>query len=58
MSKRDDPQLRVRIPQDLKDALDKIALKNDRTLTAEITRRLRDSLESEGVIPTPHQKTS
>ncbi|HDN5152684.1 TPA: Arc family DNA-binding protein [Salmonella enterica subsp. enterica serovar Birkenhead] len=45
MSKRDDPQLRVRIPQDLKDILEKLARENDRTLTAEITRRLRNSLE-------------
>lgn len=49
MSKRDDPQLRVRIPQDLKDALEKISRENDRTLTAEITRRLRESLEREGI---------
>ncbi|MCX8963221.1 Arc family DNA-binding protein [Erwinia psidii] len=50
MSKRDDPQLRVRIPQELKEALEKIAAKNDRTLTAEINRRLKGSLEDEGVI--------
>lgn len=50
MSKRDDPQLRVRIPQELKDALEKIASDNDRTLTAEITRRLRDSLEQENTL--------
>ncbi|PIJ50647.1 DNA-binding protein [Erwinia sp. OLTSP20] len=49
MSKRDDPQLRVRIPQELKDALEKTAADNDRTLTAEITRRLRESLEQDGV---------
>lgn len=49
MSKRDDPQLRVRIPQDLKDALEKAAKENDRTLTAEITRRLRESLEKDVV---------
>ncbi|MBC3251247.1 Arc family DNA-binding protein [Serratia fonticola] len=45
MSKRDDPQLRVRIPQDLKNALEKAARENGRTLTAEITRRLIKSLE-------------
>ncbi|EON4226460.1 Arc family DNA-binding protein [Escherichia coli] len=49
MSKREDPQLRVRIPQDLKDALEKSARENDRTLTAEITRRLRESLERDGI---------
>lgn len=53
MSKRDDPQLRVRIPQDLKDVLEKLARENDRTLTAEITRRLRNSLEER--IPIPPQ---
>ncbi|WP_071998261.1 MULTISPECIES: Arc family DNA-binding protein [unclassified Serratia (in: enterobacteria)] len=43
------PQLRVRIPQELKDALETIANKNDRTFTAEVIRRLRKSLEDEGV---------
>jgi predicted transcriptional regulator len=47
VSKREDPQLRVRIPQDLKDALEAVAKKNDRTFTAEITRRLHESLEKE-----------
>jgi predicted transcriptional regulator len=47
MGKREDPQLRVRIPQDLKDTLEKIARENDRTLTAEITRRLRDSIKKD-----------
>lgn len=46
---RDAPQLRVRIPQELKDALDKISNQNDRTLTAEIIRRLRESLERDGI---------
>lgn len=50
MSARNDPQLRTRIPQELKDALEKSALQNDRTLTAEITRRLRESLERDGII--------
>lgn len=56
MSKRDDPQLRVRIPQEIKDALDKIASDNDRTLTAEITRRLRESLERDTPTSVPRQK--
>ena len=51
MGKREDPQLRVRISQDLKDALEKLARENDRTLTAEITRRLRNSLEERTAIP-------
>ncbi|EAQ9807299.1 Arc family DNA-binding protein [Salmonella enterica] len=50
MGKREDPQLRVRIPQDLKDLLEKSAKDNDRTLTAEITRRLRKSLEDDFAI--------
>ncbi|MDC9589684.1 Arc family DNA-binding protein [Xenorhabdus sp. XENO-10] len=49
MSTRADPQLRARIPQGLKEALEKSALQNDRTLTAEITRRLKESLERDGV---------
>lgn len=49
VSKRDDPQLRVRIPQELKEALEKIASENDRTFTAEVNRRLRKSLEDEYV---------
>lgn len=52
MSTRSDPQLRARIPQELKEALEKSALQNDRTLTAEITRRLRESLERDGIIYT------
>lgn len=47
---REMPQLRVRIPQELKDALEKTAVDNDRTLTAEITRRLRESLEQENTL--------
>ncbi|MGL9722126.1 Arc family DNA-binding protein [Symbiopectobacterium sp.] len=35
MSKRNDPQLRVRLPKELKEVLEKIAGKNDRTLTAQ-----------------------
>jgi uncharacterized protein YaaW (UPF0174 family) len=58
VSKRDDPQLRVRIPQDLKDTLEKISRENDRTLTAEITRRLRKSLEDESTIHSQDLATS
>lgn len=46
---REMPQLRVRIPQELKDALEKIASENDRTFTVEVIRRLRKSLEEEGI---------
>lgn len=40
MSKRDDPQLRVRIPTELKETLELKAKANRRTLTAEIVDRL------------------
>ncbi|EHY0365681.1 Arc family DNA-binding protein [Salmonella enterica] len=57
MGKREDPQLRIRIPQDLKDMLEKSAKDNDRTLTAEITRRLRKSL-GDDFASHPHSLTT
>ncbi|AXD45786.1 Arc family DNA-binding protein [Salmonella enterica] len=47
MSKRDDPQLRVRIPEDLKAKLEQCARENKRTLTAEIVDRLMVTLEQD-----------
>ncbi|EHU7138853.1 Arc family DNA-binding protein [Salmonella enterica] len=47
MSKRDDPQLRVRIPEDLKAELEVCARENKRTLTAEIVDRLSATLEQD-----------
>ncbi|EON4226461.1 Arc family DNA-binding protein [Escherichia coli] len=44
MSKRDDPQLRVRIPPELKNKLEEKARLNKRTLTAEIVDRLEATL--------------
>jgi len=44
MSKRDDPQLRVRIPENLKSELESKARQNKRTLTAEIVDRLEATL--------------
>ncbi|ELI8453876.1 Arc family DNA-binding protein [Salmonella enterica] len=58
MGKREDPQLRIRIPQDLKDMLEKSAKDNDRTLTAEITQRLRQSTEREGLDMTTNTSTT
>lgn len=58
MSKKTDPQLRVRIPEELKAILEQLAKNNDRTLTAEITRRLKDSIESDGINPSLRQKIS
>lgn len=42
---RTDPQLNIRIPSALKDALDQVADKNNRSTTAEIIRRLQSSFE-------------
>lgn len=47
MSKRDDPQLRVRIPEDLKLELENCARYNKRTLTAEIVDRLEMTVEQD-----------
>lgn len=44
MSKRDDPQLRVRIPEELKGKIEVKARTNRRTLTAEIVARLEASV--------------
>ncbi len=43
---REHQQLRVRVPPELKDALDKAADENNRTLTAEIVYRLQQSFEN------------
>ncbi|MCX8963220.1 Arc family DNA-binding protein [Erwinia psidii] len=49
MSKRDDPQLRVRIPESLKESLERKARTNKRTLTAEIVDRLEATLVQDTV---------
>lgn len=41
---RNDPTIYMRIPQSLKDALDAAALRNKRSLTAEVVARLEKSL--------------
>lgn len=46
---REDPQLRVRIPQELKDVLESRAKLNKRTLTAEIVDRLEATLEQDEI---------
>lgn len=43
---RDMPQLRTRIPEWLKAALDNSSKENDRSLNAEVVRRLRESFEN------------
>lgn len=50
--KHDHPQFKLRIPQKLKDDLEREAEKNDRTLTGEIVARLEGSF-SVGAAPVP-----
>jgi len=50
MSKRDDPQLRVRIPEELKHELEERARVNIRTLTAEITYRLKKTVDQDELL--------
>lgn len=45
---RDQPQVNLRIPAPLKDALDAAAAKNGRSLTAEIVQRLESSFNESG----------
>ncbi|CAG4919204.1 Arc family DNA-binding protein [Paraburkholderia saeva] len=40
---RDEPQVNLRIPADLKDRIDKAAEKNKRSMTAEVVARLEES---------------
>lgn len=53
MSKRDDPQLRVRIPELLKEELEKKARSNKRTLTAEIVARLEATVSQDDLLQKP-----
>lgn len=45
---REDPQMKVRLPVDLKDRLTDIATQNGRSLNAEVVKRLEDSVASDG----------
>lgn len=45
MSKRDDPQVKVRIPRDLKQWIDEQAEANRSTLNSEVVRALRERRE-------------
>lgn len=47
---REDPQLRVRIPAELKETLEQKAQENKRTLTAEIVRRLEETIRQDDVL--------
>lgn len=42
---REDPQMKLRLPVELKDQLTALAKRNDRSLNAEVVRRLEESLE-------------
>ncbi|WP_321899126.1 Arc family DNA-binding protein [Paraburkholderia heleia] len=44
---REDPQMKLRLPVDLKDRLTALAEENGRSLNAEVVRRLEESLEGE-----------
>ena len=44
-TKEGDPQLKIRIPEDLKETIEKSAEKNGRSRVAEILYRLRKSLK-------------
>lgn len=42
---REDPQMKLRLPADLKDRLTALATENGRSLNAEVVKRLEESLE-------------
>ena len=43
---RNDPQVNLRLPADLKDQIEAAAIENRRTITAEVVARLQDSFLS------------
>nr|WP_176080838.1 Arc family DNA-binding protein [Paraburkholderia tropica] len=45
---REDPQMKLRLPADLKDRLAELATENGRSLNAEVIKRLEDSIEPDG----------
>lgn len=51
---RTDPQVNFRIPQELKDKLDKAAKKSGRSITSELVTRLEQSFETEKPVQTIH----
>ena len=44
---RNDPQMNLRVPMELKEKIEKAALDNGRTITAEAVYRLEESFKSE-----------
>lgn len=46
---REDPQMKLRLPVDLKDRLAELATENGRSLNAEVIKRLEESIESDGL---------
>lgn len=49
---RNEPQMNLRLPADLKDQIEDAAASNKRTLTAEVVARLQDSFQP------PHEPLS
>lgn len=45
---RNDPQMNLRVPMELKENIEKAALENGRTITAEAVYRLEQSFLNEG----------
>ena len=48
---RDEPQINLRIPDDLKDRLDHASTTNTRSLTAEVVARLEESFTAGAAAP-------
>ncbi|OUL68740.1 hypothetical protein CA603_51580 [Paraburkholderia hospita] len=45
---RDDPQMKLRLPIDLKDRLTDLAHESGRSLNAEVVKRLEESVQADG----------
>jgi hypothetical protein len=56
---REDPQMKLRLPAELKDVLTTAAQENNRSLNAEVVKRLEESVEAAtvGKMPTVDEYT-
>lgn len=52
---REDPQMKIRLPADLKDWIDKSAAENGRSMNAEIVARLQMSFDKDLISPDVQQ---
>ncbi len=52
---RNDPQMNLRVPMELKEKIEKAALDNGRTITAEAVYRLEQSFENPATDPNDFQ---